>query len=82
MHSDCSANELATFYGLVDYFQYILTDIQYTYNVMKKNVSFNVFFFFLSFFSSFVFLLYNKVIQLKTIDFFRSHIFSVRVIFA
>lgn len=82
MHSDCSANELATFYGLVDYFQYILTDIHYTYNVMKKNVSFNVFFFFLSFFSSFVFLLYNKVIQLKTIDFFRSHIFSVRVIFA
>ena len=80
MHSDCSANELATFYGLVDYFQYTLTDIHYTYNVMKKNVSFNVFFFF--FLSFFLFLLlYNKVVQLKTIDFFRSHIFSLRVIF-
>ena len=42
-----------------------------------KNVSFNVFFSFFPFF----FLLYQKVIQLKTIDFFRSHIFSVRVIF-
>ena len=29
MHSDCSANELATFYGLVDYFQYMLTDMHY-----------------------------------------------------
>ena len=80
MHSDCSANELATFYGLVDYFQYILTDIHYMYNVMKR--MFHSMFSFSFFLSFFLFLLlYNKAIQLKTINFFRSHIFSLRVIF-
>ena len=47
----------------------------------KKLFHFIFSFSFFPFLFFFFFLLYKKVIQLRTIDFFRSHIFSVRVIF-
>lgn len=78
MHSDCSANGNILRVGRL---LSVYTDRHQTCIICKtswKNVSFNAFFFFLPFF---FFLLYQKVIQLKTIDFFRSHIFFVRVIF-
>ena len=78
MHLDCSANGNILRVGRL---LSVYTDRHQTCIICKtswKNVSFNAFFFFLSFF---FFLLYQKVIQLKTIDFFRSHIFFVQVIF-